>query len=59
MSKIKISSLRIYASLDDFFTFTKYPGLDPEITNTGSSVGVDKGAYPTAKKAVIGVNISF
>lgn len=59
LSKIKISSLRVYASLDDFFTFTKYPGLDPEITNVGSSMGVDKGAYPTAKKAVFGVNLSF
>lgn len=28
--RLKISSLRIYASLEDFFVFTKYPGIDPE-----------------------------
>ena len=34
-------------------------GFDPEITGTGSSQGVDKGSYPTAKKVVFGVNITF
>ncbi len=28
--RLKISSLRIYTSLENFFTFTKYPGIDPE-----------------------------
>ncbi len=57
--KFKVDNLRIYGSLDDWFTFSKYPGFDPEITGTGSSLGVDKGSYPTAKKVVVGVNITF
>ena len=57
--KFKVDNLRIYGSLDDCFTFSKYPGFDPEITGTGSSLGVDKGSYPTAKKIVVGVNITF
>ena len=57
--KFKVDNLRIYGSLDDWFTFSKYPGFDPEITGTGSSLGVDKGSYPTAKKIVVGVNITF
>jgi len=57
--KFFVDHLRIYGSLDDFFTFSKYPGFDPEITGTGSSLGVDKGSYPTAKKVVFGVNITF
>lgn len=59
MSKIKVNNLRIYASLDDFFVFTKYPGLDPEVTGVGSSLGVDKGSYPNSKKIVAGLNITF
>ena len=59
MSKIKVKNLRIYASLDDFFVFTKYPGLDPEVTGVGSSLGVDKGSYPNSKKIVAGLNITF
>ena len=55
MKKIKIQNLRVYASLDDFFTFSDYPGFDPEIT----SMGVDKGSFPTSKKVVAGVSITF
>ena len=56
---IFVDQLRIYASLDDWFTFTKYPGFDPEIVGVGASMGVDKGNYPTSKKVVFGVNITF
>ena len=57
--KIKIDNLRIYGSLDDYFTFTKYPGFDPEVTGSGNGLGVDKGSYPTSKKLVFGINITF
>ena len=60
--KAAISSLRAYVSLDDWFTFTKYPGLDPETSHAGSSasgLGVDYGSYPISKKLVFGVNVSF
>ncbi len=57
--KFKVDHLRIYGSLDDWFTFSKYPGFDPEVTGSGSGLGVDKGSYPTAKKVVFGVNITF
>lgn len=56
---IRISSLRVYGSLDDFFTITDYPGFDPEITGVGSSLGVDRGNFPTSRKVVFGVNVSF
>ena len=59
MKTIKIENLRIYASLDDFFTFTSYPGFDPEVTGVGTSLGVDKGSYPTSKKVVAGVTLTF
>ena len=55
MKKIQVQNLRVYASLDDFFTFSDYPGFDPEITN----MGVDKGSFPTSKKVVAGVSITF
>ena len=59
--KAKISNLRFYISLDDFFTFTKYPGLDPETasTNVTSGAGLDWGSYPTMQKCLFGVNITF
>ncbi len=59
--KIAISNLRFYVSLDDFFTFTSYPGLDPETasTNNTSGAGLDWGSYPTMQKLNIGVNMTF
>ena len=59
---IGMSNLRAYVSLDDWFTFTKYPGLDPETSHAGSSasgLGIDYGSYPISKKLVFGVNVSF
>ncbi|MBQ0044266.1 MAG: TonB-dependent receptor [Bacteroidales bacterium] len=59
--KAKISDLRFYLSLDDFITFSKYPGLDPETAalNTTSGNGLDWGSYPTMQKLVLGVNLTF
>ena len=60
LKKVAINSLRLYVSLDDFFTITKYPGFDPEASaNATSGMGIDKGAYPMAKKVVMGFNLEF
>ena len=49
-AKIHIERVRIYGSLENFFTFTKYKGFDPEVSGM---------AYPSMKQAVIGLNVSF
>ncbi len=61
INKAFISDLRAYVSMDDWFVFTKYPGFDPETASTGSASGrgLDKGAYPNARRLLVGVNISF
>ena len=61
LKKAFISDLRVFASLDDFFCFTKYPGFDPEMASTGAanSLGFDKGSFPTSRKVVFGLNLSF
>ena len=50
MAPLKIERFRVYGSLENFFTFTDYKGLDPEVS------GLD---YPTMKQAVIGINLTF
>ena len=58
--KAAIDRLRVFASLDNYFLFTSYPGLDPEIsTNAVNAIGLDLGAYPTSKKMVFGVSVTF
>ena len=60
MNSIRLKNARVYVSLDDFFTFTKYPGVDPEGgSNGGNSIGIDRGGYPVPRKAVLGLNITF
>ena len=56
-----ITGARLYASLDDFFIFTNYPGMDPETATSGTTYnnGIDSGNYPTSRKVVFGVNVSF
>lgn len=55
-----LQSARVYISMDDYFTFTKYPGLDPAIGSTNiTSQGVDKGVYPLAGKIMTGFSVKF
>ena len=59
--RVAIDNMRLYVSLDDFFTFTSYPGADPETATTGrtDAMGYDSGTYPTMKKVVFGLNLTF
>lgn len=59
--QLHISNLRVFGSLENFFTFSSYIGLDPETAsaNNSSSLGIDMGTYPTSKQIVFGVNLSF
>ena len=59
--KLLISNLRLSVSLDDYFTITNYPGADPETSSfdNGASRGWDNGNYPTSKKIVFGLNVTF
>lgn len=59
--KAAIKELRFFVSLDDFFTFTKYPGMDPETATTSNNGGggYDIGTYPTMKKCTFGGSFAF
>lgn len=58
--KILIDNLRVYTSLDNFFLFTNYPGLDPEVSASSTSgMGIDYGNYPMTKKVVFGLSVTF
>jgi hypothetical protein len=60
LKSMNIDHLRFYVSLDDYFTFTKYPGMDPEAgSNDNNSQGVDRGVYPMPKKFLMGLQISL
>lgn len=58
----KISSAKVYASISNLYTFTKYTGLDPEVgvsQTTNYVSGVDIGRYPSPRIFTIGLNLQF
>lgn len=59
--KVAIKNLRFFISLDDFFIFSKYPGMDPETATTSKNggSGFDIGTYPTMKKCILGASFAF
>lgn len=60
LNTLKINKARIFVSLDDFFTFTKYKGMDPEAGSTNNqSQGIDSGVYPTPRKMMFGCSLTF
>jgi hypothetical protein len=55
-----LSKVRLYASVLNAFTFTKYNGMDPEIGhNDWFSSGIDLGYYPRPRTVMVGANIRF
>ncbi len=66
----QIGSLRLYLTVQNALTFTKYPGLDPEIqANTNDTrglnissdlaVGIDWGTVPAPRTWIAGVRMDF
>jgi len=60
-SKIGISSARLYVSGQNILTFTKYSGLDPEVSVSPSETvqGVDQGVMPQPRLFMGGINLTF
>ena len=56
-----ISQCRLYAQVQNAFTFTKYDGMDPEIGygTDGWVSGIDVGYYPRPRTYLVGVNLKF
>ena len=64
--KISANTIKVYISVQNLYTFTKYPGLDPEMQTSDNAknegdlaVGIDWGTYPSARVFNIGLNIGF
>lgn len=60
-SALKLSRLRVYASMQNFFVATKYKGYDPEVSNSGAAF--DQGYalydYPRPRVFMLGLNVGL
>ena len=49
-SRVMLEKVRFYVSIDNALTFTRYPGMDPELPSA---------QYPTFRSTTLGVNLTF
>lgn len=60
LSKAGFSSARVFVSGQNLLTFTKYKGLDPDITGVNIfERGLDNGQYPAMRILSAGINFGF
>lgn len=59
-SKVKISHLRLYATANNLFTWTKYRGYNPDATSSNVLTdGLANTNYPVARSFIFGANVTF
>ncbi len=54
INKITAAKIRVYATIQNAFVWTKYTGLDPEVVN-----GIDNNLYPRSRNFVFGLSVGF
>ena len=61
LARLHISKIQPYVTLQNFITWTKYSGYDPEVSQhtSATSMGIDWGTYPCVKTVLFGVNVEF
>lgn len=67
LRKTGISAIRVYGSINNAFTITKYKGYNPEVDfnySTGNSTanltpGVDYGIYPLVRSYNMGIHMTY
>ncbi|HSV89441.1 MAG TPA: TonB-dependent receptor [Bacteroidales bacterium] len=60
LQNLQATNWRIYVSVENLFTLTRYSGADPEIgAMSPFNAGIDRGIYPHARTFRIGTTISF
>jgi hypothetical protein len=61
--KNKSASVKVFLNATNLLTITKYKGIDPEASSTGSDTdinqSIDFGAYPNSKAYTIGIGFTF
>lgn len=62
LAKMKISNFRLFATVNNLATITKYTGFDPDVNTRRSdplTPGVDFAGYPHSRIWTFGLNVTF
>lgn len=56
---LKVANIDLFASLENFILFTRYPGSDPEYTLNWDYLGSDMPVNPSTRRVVFGIKIAL
>jgi hypothetical protein len=62
INRVKMNNLRLFVTVQNLYTFTKYTGYDPEVGSYNNSIrlmSVDAGHYPNPRTYMGGVSVEF
>lgn len=59
VSKVKINSLRFYASVQNVFMLTNYSGFNVEQPGGTLDSGIEMDPYPNVRTCMFGINLNF
>jgi TonB-linked SusC/RagA family outer membrane protein len=61
LKRVKVRSCRVYVSAQNLVTWTKYSGIDPEVSvfNSVLTPGFDYSAYPRPRVVNVGINVNL
>ena len=59
LKKLKISSLRIFATSQNLFTLKKFSGFSAELQGGPLDSGIELSSYPTTRTVALGLNLNF
>lgn len=60
LQRVRIKSIRLYASVDNIWVWTKYGGMDPDVSSSNVLfTGFDRMSYPKARTFTFGINANF
>ena len=63
ISDIKLfSDIKVYAAINNLYTFTNYTGMDPEVSfghDASWASGIDLGLYPLPRTIMFGFSVDF
>ncbi|MBC3786851.1 SusC/RagA family TonB-linked outer membrane protein [Spirosoma utsteinense] len=60
--RVKLNRLKVYASVQNLYTFTSYSGYDPEVgafNQNSLQMNVENGRYPLPRTYTFGINAEF
>ncbi len=59
LQRVRIASLRAFATTQNPFTYMEYSGFTAELPGDPISSGIELSAYPTTRTFAVGINVGF